>query len=123
MIVKSHRWQLTAVTVAVLTGFWATPANALSLGRVFVQSSLGEALRAEIEILDINAEEAATLSTRVAPPESFKSAGLDYNQAMANLRTTLARRANGQAYLQLSSDRPINEPFVDMILEASWSSG
>lgn len=123
MIVKSHRWQLTAVTVAALTGLWATHANALSLGRVFVQSSLGEALKAEIEILDINADEAASLSARVAPPESFKSAGLDYNPVMANLRAKLARRANGQAYLQISSDRPVNDPFVDMILEANWSSG
>lgn len=27
------------------------------------------------------------------------------------------------AYLRLSSDRPIGEPFVDMILETSWNSG
>lgn len=123
MIAKSQRWQLTAVAAAALMGLWGTHANALSLGRVNVQSSLGEPLKAEIEILDINAEEAATLNARVAPPESFKTAGLDYNAAMTNLRASLQRRANGQAYLKLSSDRAINEPFVDMILEASWNTG
>ncbi len=123
MIAKSHRWQITAVAVAALAGLWSTQTLALSLGRVAVQSSLGEALKAEIEILDINAEEAATLSARIAPPESFKAAGLDFNPAMSGLRVTLSRRTNGLAYLQLSSDRPVNDPFIDMILEASWSTG
>ena len=123
MIAKSQRWQLTAVAAAALMGLWGTHANALSLGRVNVQSSLGEPLKAEIEILDINAEEAATLNARVAPPEAFKTAGLDYNAAMTSLQATLQRRANGRAYLRLISDRAINEPFVDMILEASWSTG
>ncbi|MDD2880882.1 MAG: fimbrial protein FimV [Rhodoferax sp.] len=104
-------------------GLWGTSANALSLGRVNVQSSLGEPLRAEIEILDINAEEAATLNARVAPPDAFRAAGLDYNAAMSSLQATLQRRSNGHAYLKLSSERAINEPFVDMILEASWSTG
>ena len=123
MIAKSHRWQLTAIAAATLMGLWGTPANALSLGRVNVQSALGQPLRAEIDILDINAEEAATLSAKVAAPEAFKTAGLDYNAAMTGLQATLQRRQNGRAYLRLSSERAINEPFVDMILEASWSTG
>ena len=123
MIAKSHRWQLTAVAAAALMGLWGTPANALSLGRVIVQSALGQPLKAEIDILDINAEEAATLSARIAAPEAFKSAGLEYNPAMSGLQASLQRRANGRAFLKLSSDRIINEPFVDMILEASWSTG
>ncbi len=123
LIAKPHRWQLTAVAAAALIGLWGTPANALSLGRVNVQSALGEPLRAEIEILDINADEAATLKARVAPPDAFKTAGLDYNAAMTSLQASLQRRANGRAYIRLSSDRAINEPFVDMILEASWSTG
>ena len=123
MIAKSHRWQLTAVAVAVLMGLWGTSASALSLGRISVQSALGEPLRAEIEILDINAEEAATLKAKAAPPEAFRTAGLDYNAAMTNLQATLQRRENGRAFLRLSSERVINDPFVDMILEASWNTG
>jgi pilus assembly protein FimV len=35
----------------------------------------------------------------------------------------LERRPDGRAFIRLSSDRPINDPFVDIILEATWSSG
>ena len=125
MIAKSHRWQKTIMAAAAtaLIGLYGSPASALSLGRITVQSTLGEPLRAEIDVPDINAEEAASLQARAAPPEAFRTAGLDYNPAMANLKATLQRRADGRAYIRISSDRAINDPFVDMILEANWASG
>jgi pilus assembly protein FimV len=96
---------------------------ALSLGRITVQSALGEPLRAEIEVPNISTEEAASLKANVASPAAFVAAGLEYNAAMSGLQATLSRRADGRSFIRLSSDRPINDPFVDMILEASWSSG
>jgi pilus assembly protein FimV len=125
LIAKSHRWQKTIMAAAAtaLIGLYGPPASALSLGRITVQSALGEPLRAEIDVPDINAEEAASLQARAASPEAFQAAGLEYNPAMANLKVTLQRRANGRAYIRLSSDRAVNDPFVDMILEANWASG
>lgn len=125
MIAKSHRWQKTAIAAAAiaLLGLSATGAMALSLGRITVLSALGEPLRAEIDIPDINAEEAASLKAAVAAPDAFTAAGLEYNPAMSSVQTSLQRRADGRAFIRLSSERPINDPFVDMILETSWSSG
>nr|MBP6852649.1 hypothetical protein [Rhodoferax sp.] len=85
MISQSHRWRKTAVAslAAALFGLSGTNANALALGRITVQSALGEPLRAEIDIPDINAEEAASLRAAVAQPDAFKAAGLDYNAVLA----------------------------------------
>jgi pilus assembly protein FimV len=96
---------------------------ALSLGRITVQSALGEPLRAEVDLLDINAEEAASLKPAVASPESFRAAGLDYNPALSGLQASLQRRSDGRAYIRLSGERVVNDPFVDLILESRWSSG
>ncbi|MEO7107178.1 MAG: FimV/HubP family polar landmark protein, partial [Rhodoferax sp.] len=125
MIAKSHRWQKTAVAAAAiaLLGLSTPGAWALSLGRITVQSALGEPLRAEVDIPDMNAEEAASLKAGVATPDAFAAAGLEYNSTISNLQASLQRRADGRPYLRLTSDRPINDPFVDMILEAKWSSG
>lgn len=125
MIAKSQRWQKTAMAAATAAvfGLWAANTMALSLGRIIVQSSIGEPLRAEIEIPDINAEEASTLKATVASPEAFRAAGLEYNAAMSSLQVSMQRRPDGRAFIRLSSDRTINEPFVDMIIEASWASG
>lgn len=125
MIAKSHRWQKTvlATAAAAVLGLWGTQASALSLGRIAVLSALGEPLRAEIDVPDINAEEAASLKASVASPEAFRAAGMEYSPSMGGLQISLQRRPDGRAYLRLTSDRTINEPYIDLILEANWSSG
>lgn len=125
MIAKSHRWQKTAIaaSAAALMGLWGTGALALSLGRITVQSALGEPLRAEVDVPDINAEEASSLKATVASPDAFRAAGMEYNSAMPSVQISLQRRPDGRAFLRLSSDRPVNEPFVDLILEANWATG
>lgn len=125
MISKSQRWRKTAVAslVGALFAMSASGAFALALGRVTVQSALGEPLRAEIDVPELNADEAATLRTTVASPEAFKAAGLEYNAALSGAQLSLQRRSDGRAFIRLVSDRPVSEPFVDLILEASWATG
>ena len=124
LIDKSHRWKNTALAAAAAVFcLWGSNATALSLGRITVQSALGEPLRAEVEVPEINVDEAASLKASIASPEAFRAAGLDYNSAMASLQISLQRRTDGRAYIRISGDKAINDPFVDMILEARWASG
>ncbi|WP_448174027.1 type IV pilus assembly protein FimV [Rhizobacter fulvus] len=101
----------------------APAAWSLGLGRVQVQSALGEVLRAEIDVTSMTPEEASNLRVRVAPPESYKAAGVDYNAVLPGTQVELLRRADGRPYLKLTSDRGVQEPFVDVILELNWSTG
>ncbi|MEJ6024045.1 FimV/HubP family polar landmark protein [Ramlibacter sp. PS4R-6] len=119
------RWQATALAIAaaVVFGVSASDANALALGRVTVLSALGEPLRAEIDIPEINADEIASLKANIASPDAFKAAGVEYSPALADVRITLERRPDGRHFLRLVSFRAVNEPFVDLILESSWASG
>ena len=123
----NHRvhWHLGAVAtvVALLASLASLDAQALALGRVTVQSALGEPLRAEIDIAEITPEEAASLRAGVANADAFKAAGLEYTPAVIGMQITLQKRPDGRSYLRLSSSRPVAEPFVDLVLEASWSSG
>lgn len=104
-------------------GFGVGNVWAMSLGRLAVQSALGEPLRAEVEIASLAADEVASLKIKVAPVDAFKAAGLEYNAVLASLQIDLQKRADGSSYLKISSDRAITEPFVDLILEASWNAG
>ncbi len=119
--IASH-FTVTAVVAACL-GLFGQDANALALGRITVQSALGEPLRAEIEIPDINPDEVSSLRPALASTEAFRRAGLEYNNVLAGLQITLQRRADGRSYLRLSSDRVINEPFLDIVIEAKWAAG
>src|SRR4051812_48238204 len=104
---EKPQWRATALAIAsaVLLGFSASDANALALGRITVQSALGEPLRAEIDIPEINAEELATLHATVAAPDAFRAAGLEYNTALTGIKITLERRPDGRNFLRLSSQR------------------
>jgi pilus assembly protein FimV len=119
------RWRIGALAsaIALLGSLASLEVHALALGRITVQSALGEPLRAEIEIPDIKPEEASSLKAGVAPADTFKAAGLEYGSVVSGVEVTLQRRPDGRSFLRLSSNRPVTEPFVDLILEASWANG
>jgi len=102
---------------AASSGAWG-----LGLGKLTVQSALGETLKAEIDITSISAEEAGTLKVRVAPPESYRATGVEYNAVLTGTQVQVVRR-DGRNVLRVSSDRAVQEPFVDVILELTWASG
>ena len=118
----SGRFALTGVAAAALL-LAAQGAWALGLGRLQVQSALGETLRAEIDVTSLSPEEAANLQVKVASPDAYKAAGVDYNAVLPATRVSLEKRADGRPYLRLTSDRGVQEPFVDVILEINWSTG
>ena len=118
----SGRFALTGVAAAALC-FVAPAAWALGLGKLQVQSALGETLRAEIDITSLSPEEASNLRIRVAPPESYRAAGVDYNPVLPGTEVVLQRRADGRPYLRITSNRGVQEPFVDVILEITWATG
>ena len=95
----SGRFVLSGIAAAALSVI-AAPASALGLGRQVIQSALGEPLRAEIDVTSITPEEANNLQIRVAPPESYKAAGVDYNPVLPNTQVTLAKRPDGRQYLR-----------------------
>ncbi len=122
----SHKrfWRASAAPLAAaLIGLGASNANALSLGKVRVQSALGQSLVAEIDIADLNEDDAKSLKSALASPSAFAGMGLEYNPALNGTQIALQRRPNGNRYLKLVNNRPLNDPFIDLVVELSWASG
>ena len=88
-----------------------------------MQSALGEPLRAEIDVPQITLAEAETLRATAASPEVFRSQGMEFNPLMNALQIQLQRRADGSAVLRVTSDRPVNDPFLDLVLDTTWGTG
>ncbi len=98
-------------------------AFAAGLGRLTVSSGLGQPLRAEIEVFALQPGEADTLTAVMGSVDAFRRANIDYNAALQSIRFTIERRPNNQFVIALSSTQPMNEPFIDMLVELSWSTG
>src|SRR4030095_2770360 len=108
---SSGRSQLSILSAAIALAFGAlsTDASALALGRLNVQSALGEPLRAEIDVTEIAAAEADGLKVRIASNEAFRAAGVSYNPALSDVRVSLQRRADGRYVVRLTSNNLLSE--------------
>ncbi|VWX56367.1 Pilus assembly protein FimV [Burkholderiales bacterium 8X] len=114
---------LVGVAVAGALSLLGGNASALTLGRLNIQSALGEPLRAEIEVTEATAEEIFGLKVNIASTDAFRAAGVPFNPVLSDMRANLQRRADGRYVVRLTSNRALGEPFVDLLLEASWNSG
>jgi len=100
----------------------STQAFAIGMGGINVASALGQPLKAEIELVSLKNAEKTSLVARLASPDIYKGAGLEYpygNKFIFQIES----RANGEPYLKVSSAQPINDPFVSLLVELTWSSG
>ncbi len=101
---------------------WGT-ADAAGLGRLTVQSALGQPLKAEIELLSVTKDDLADITARLASPEAFRQARIDRLEALGSLRFSVEQRTNGQPVIRITSTTSVPDPFLDMLIELNWSSG
>lgn len=97
--------------------------EAAGLGRLTVQSALGQPLRAEIELVAVQRDEIGSLSARLASAEAFRQARMERAEALSGLRFEIDQRANGQPVLKITSAAPINDPYLDLLVELHWNNG
>ena len=119
---RSQMATAVAVALAILSGGGVTSAEAAGLGRLTVQSALGQPLRAEVEVTSVSPDEAESLKARIASPEAFSRVGLQCKEALSGVRMDVENRG-GRYFIKVTSSRPINDPFVDLVVELSWASG
>jgi pilus assembly protein FimV len=96
--------------------------HAAGLGKLNVKSALGEPLNAEVDLV-AEKNEASSLAVHLASREAFERAGLVYANLLSGVKVSIENRAGGEPYVRLTSSQPINEPFVDLLIELTWSSG
>ena len=113
------RTSVLSLAVALAVAGVGSNAYALGFGKIHVKSALGQPLDAEVELTEA---QAANLKAGMASAQVYQDKGLDYNPTVKSVRSSLRRGANGRMVLHLSSDRPINDPFLDVVLQANDGS-
>jgi len=101
-------------------------AQALTLSRPQVQSKQGEALRAEIDIIDLIPSEEVELQAGLASPEAYRAARMELPRSGGSpidVIVQLQRRSDGRPYLKISSPQTINSNFIDLLLVLQWATG
>ncbi|WP_223278984.1 FimV/HubP family polar landmark protein [Janthinobacterium lividum] len=97
-------------------------ASAAELGKITVLSAAGQPLRAEVELSAIKPGEASSLLAKLAPPDAYRQANVEFNPAL-NALTFAVENRNGKPFIRISSAQPVAELMVDLLLELSSKSG
>jgi len=118
---KLKRFTIQLVAAGLITV--PLMANAAGLGKLSVTSALGQPLAAEIELFAADKAELDSLSASLASDQAFRDARVDFAPVLSSLRFSVEQKPGGKAVLKVTSSRPVNDPFVDMLVELNWASG
>jgi len=115
----------TIISALIGAGVMFAPpaADAVGLGKMTVLSSLGQPFRGEIELHAVDKLEEGALSAALASQDAFKTAKIDRPTTLATLRFGVEQKKSGEWFIKLTSPQPINDPFLDMLIEVNWPAG
>lgn len=121
-MMTNAKYSMKCTVLAAAIAALSPTANAAGLGKLTVLSALGQPLNAELELMATR-DELSSMNARLAPNEAFKQAGIEFVPVLAGIKFNIAKRADGKSYIRLSTDRPINEPFIDLLVQLDWGQG
>jgi len=112
-------------TQLIAAGLIALPlaAHAAGLGKLSVNSALGQPLSAEIELFAADQAELDSLAANLASDQAFRDARVEFAPVLSTLRFAVEKKPGNKAVLKVTSTRPVNDPFVDFLVELNWASG
>ena len=97
--------------------------HAAGLGKLTINSALGQPFDAEIDIVTTDDDDVQSLKTGIVSREAYAQTGISYEPVLASIKTAVALRANGNPYIKLTSPQAVNDPFLMVLMELSWATG
>ncbi|HEV8330448.1 MAG TPA: FimV/HubP family polar landmark protein [Steroidobacteraceae bacterium] len=100
-----------------------TTLYALGLGEIRPHSALNQPFDAEIELISPTTDELAGLKVGLAGPDMYQRYGVDRPMFLSAFEFSIQRSRDGRATIKITSNRSVTEPFVTLLVEASWARG
>lgn len=118
-----RRTVIGVFTLLLLTLLAPYRADALGLGDIMLSSYLNQPLKARIGLLPAQADEVDSAKISLAPNDAFERAGIERRSVLDLLNFKVVKGADGRPFIQVTSQEPIKEPFLDFILQVTWPKG
>ncbi|MEK9713283.1 MAG: hypothetical protein VW258_12020, partial [Thalassolituus sp.] len=96
----------------------STQLFALGLGEMEISSALNQPLRGEIRLIDTDGLSALEIKPALASVRDFEQAGVERYQFLTQMKFSV----NGDRIVVTTRD-PVNEPFLNFLVELNWPSG
>ncbi len=112
-----------AVALSLITALSAGVVQALGLGEASVESTLNQPLKAEIELVNIRDLEDNEILPGLASREEFLKAGVERIYFLSDVRFEVEHKEDGRVVVNLTTNKPVREPFLNFLVEVIWPSG
>ena len=96
---------------------------ALGLGDLTVNSSLNEPLEATIELLGLDGLTSGQIQARLGSVDEFERANINRDFLIDDIQLEIIILSREQGILRLTSEEPVIEPFLSMVINVGWPTG
>ena len=101
----------------------STQVLAVDIGQIQVKSALGQPLLAEIPVHAATPAELQNLTAQLASSEEFARAGIARGRTAIPLHFAVADASGGQRVIRITSAAPVEDPFLDLLVQVNAQSG
>ena len=91
---------------------------ALGLGELELESFLNEPLKAQVDLLNTGGLHSDEIRIRLATSEDFERMGVDRAYFLTSIKFEVQVDDAGRGVIQITSQDPVLEPYLDFIIEA-----
>ncbi len=98
-------------------------ALALGLGSIKLKSKLHQPLNAEIQLVDVKDFSPTEILASLASQQDFARAGIQRPFSLTHLKFRTELRGDGTGIIYIRTTKPVQEPFLNFLLEVHWPKG
>lgn len=114
------RWHFVMALMALLN---PCGAGAWELGDMKVNSHLGQPLNASISLPTDQVRELNQIQIRLGSKADFEKAGIRRDAVLNRMKFSLVKGNNGKPFLSVTTQKPVNDPILDFIVQVNWPRG
>jgi len=98
-------------------------AYTLGFGNLTVYSKLNEPLKVSIKLVDSQKVDINDIKVRNAGRTTYKRARLPNPEILKKVHFTTRKVSDGSILIELTSKKPVKEPFISFIIDMKWRTG
>ena len=115
---------ITALVVGLaFMWFIGSAARAADFAEVTVESVVGQQVSGFVELPQLSASDLASLEIKLASRPTYADNDVAYYSVYQDLRFQAKERTNGSVQLDISSNGPLREPKLNVLLRITWPDG
>ena len=115
---------ITALVVGLaFMWFIGSAARAADFAEVTVESVVGQQVSGFVELPQLSASDLASLEIKLASRPTYADNDVAYYSVHQDLRFQAKERTNGSVQLDISSNGPLREPKLNVLLRITWPDG